>query len=182
MPALGPTLETERLLLRPPVQEDLDGWAAMMADEESSRFVGGPMDRAGAWRGMAAMAGSWVLKGFGMFSLIEKESGEWLGRVGPWQPEGWPGSEVGWGLVKSAWGKGYATEASARTIDWAFEEVGWEDVIHCIDPRNVPSITLAERLGSTNRGPGRLPAPFENLEVEIWGQSRQQWRTNRERL
>ena len=45
------------------------------------------------------MAGSWALNGFGMFSVIEKASGLWLGRIGPWRPDGWPGNEVGWGLV-----------------------------------------------------------------------------------
>ena len=49
-------LETERLLLRPPRQEDLGGWAALMADEESSKFIGGPVGRAAAWRGMAGAA------------------------------------------------------------------------------------------------------------------------------
>jgi len=180
--SVGPTLETARLLLRPPVQEHLDGWAAILADKENSRFIGGPVDRAVAWRGMATMAGSWALKGFGMFSLVEKENGEWLGYAGPWQPEGWPGSEVGWSLLKSAWGKGYATEAAVRVIDWSFDERGWEDVIHCIDPGNAPSIALAKRLGSVNRGPGKLPAPWENAQIEIWGQSRDEWRASRERL
>jgi RimJ/RimL family protein N-acetyltransferase len=182
MTAIGPTLETARLLLRPPVQQDLDGWAAILADEENSRFIGGPVGRPVAWRGMAAIAGSWVLKGFGMFSLVDKESGEWLGYAGPWQPEGWPGSEVGWGLLKDAWGKGYAAEGAARAMDWAFGELGWEEVIHCIDPRNTPSMAVAERLGASKRGPGKLPAPFDTAEIEIWGQSREQWRTNRERF
>ena len=78
---LGPTLETPRLILRPPREEDLDGFAAMMADEEAARYVGGQQQRSGAWRGMAAMAGSWALRGYGMFSVIEKESGRWIGRV-----------------------------------------------------------------------------------------------------
>jgi RimJ/RimL family protein N-acetyltransferase len=73
---MGPTLETPRLILRPPREEDLDGWAALMGDEESARHIGGPMSRSAAWRTMSAMAGSWVLKGFGMFSVIEKDSGE----------------------------------------------------------------------------------------------------------
>jgi RimJ/RimL family protein N-acetyltransferase len=169
-------IETERLILRPVKGEDLDGWAELMGDPESSRFIGGPVARAAAWRGMATMAGSWVLQGFGMFSMIEKESGRWIGRTGPWQPEGWPGTEVGWGIVKSAFGRGYAYEAAAATIDWAFDNLGWTDVIHCIDPANTPSQKLAERLGSVNRGPGRLPAPFDHFEVDVWGQSREQWR------
>ena len=176
---MGPTLETERLLLRPTAAEDLDGWAELMADPDSSRFIGGPVARAAAWRGMMTMAGSWALKGFAMFSVVEKASGRWIGRIGPWQPEGWPGTEVGWGLLKSASGKGLAEEAAIATIDWAFDSLGWTDVIHCIDPDNTPSIRLAERLGSRNRGPATLPAPFEHFPIEVWGQSRDEWRERR---
>ena len=155
---LGPTLETERLILRPPAAEDLDGWAAFMADEEAARFIGGALPRPTAWRTLATMAGSWALQGFGMFSVIEKSSGRWVGRLGPWQPEGWPGTEVGWGLAREAWGKGYATEGATAAIDWAFDALGWDDVIHCIDADNAGSIGVAERLGSVNRGRGRNAA------------------------
>lgn len=169
-------IETERLLLRPILAEDLDGWAELMGDPDSSRFIGGPVPRGAAWRGMATMAGSWALHGFGMFSMVDKASGRWIGRTGPWQPEGWPGTEVGWGILKSAQGQGYAYEAAVASIDWAFDELGWDDVIHCIDPANVASRRLAERLGSVNRGPGKLPPPFEAYPVDVWGQSREQWR------
>jgi RimJ/RimL family protein N-acetyltransferase len=173
---LGPVIETERLILRPPAAEDFDGWAELMGDAESSQYIGGPVARATAWRGLATMTGSWSLKGFGMFSMIERESGRWIGRTGPWQPEGWPGTEVGWGILKSAWGRGYAYEAAVASIDWAFDTLGWTDVIHCIDPANTPSQALAERLGSTNRGRGKLPPPFDSFEVDIWGQTREEWR------
>ena len=176
---LGPTLETDRLILRPPIEEDLDGFAAMMADEEAARFVGGQQPRSGAWRGMAAITGSWALRGYGMFSVIEKASGRWVGRVGPWQPEGWPGAEVGWGLERAAWGKGYATESAAAAIDWAFDRLGWDDVIHCIAPANTPSARVAERLGSAVRASAYLPAPFDSEPVDIWGQTREQWRSRR---
>ena len=176
---LGPTLETPRLILRPPVEEDLDGLAEMMADEETARFVGGQQARSGAWRQLAAFAGSWALRGYGMFSVIEKASGRWVGRLGPWRPEDWPGAEVGWGLIRGAWGKGYATEGSAATIDWAFDALGWDDVIHCIAPANTPSARVAERLGSTRRGSAWLPAPYDGEPVDIWGQTREQWRARR---
>src|SRR5688572_5378127 len=171
----GPTLETSRLILRPPVEEDLDGWAEFMGDAEATRYVGGVQPREVAWRAMAAMTGSWALKGFGMFSAIEKESGRWVGRLGPWQPEGWPGTEVGWGLSRDAWGKGYATEGSAAAIQWAFDTLGWTDVIHCIDPDNAGSARVAERLGSEMRGPGRVAPPYDHMPVNIWGQTREQW-------
>ena len=172
---MWPTLETERLVLRPPVQADFAGWAEFMADE-GARFVGGPLPGPAAWRGMATMTGSWTLLGFGMFSVIEKASGRWVGRLGPWMPEGWPGTEVGWGLHPEFQGRGYGVEGARAAIDWAFDHLGWTEVIHCIHPENTPSQRLAERLGSRLIGPGRLPPPFEDLPMEIWGQSREAWR------
>ena len=132
--APGPTLETARLILRPVALEDFEPWATYMA-HESTRFIGGPQPRAVAWRGCMTMAGAWALEGFAMFSVIEKSTGAWVGRVGPWRPVGWPGDEVGWGIIPERHGKGYATEAAAASMDWAFENLGWTDIIHCIDPR-----------------------------------------------
>jgi RimJ/RimL family protein N-acetyltransferase len=176
---LGPTLETPRLILRPPVLADFDPWAEMMADEENSGFIGGPQPRFGSWRGFTSVVGAWTIQGFSMFSVIEKSSGDWVGRIGPHQPEGWPGTEVGWGLAKAAWGKGYAVEAATVAMDWVFDELGWTDVIHCIDPANTPSQQVAARLGSINRGPGKLPAPLEDAPVDLWGQAREEWRARR---
>jgi RimJ/RimL family protein N-acetyltransferase len=173
------TIETARLILRPTRAEDFDGWAAFMGDEASARYLGGVQPRAEAWRGFLAMAGAWHIQGFAMFSVIERGTGRWIGRVGPWQPEGWPGTEVGWGLIRDAWGHGYASEAASAAIDWAFDRLGWTDVIHVIDPQNAPSIAVAERLGSKLRGRAKLPAPFEHFDVHVWGQSRSQWRSRR---
>lgn len=175
----GPTLETERLILRPPAQADLDALAAFSADVENMRFIGGATPRGGAWRSLANLAGSWALLGYGMFSVIEKASGQWIGRLGPWQPEGWPGTEVGWGIAREAQGKGYATEGASAAIDWAIDHLGWTDIIHCIDPANTPSQRVAQRLGSVNRGPGKLPAPFEDAPVELWGQTAAQWKARK---
>jgi RimJ/RimL family protein N-acetyltransferase len=170
-----PEILTERLLLRPPVAADFDAWARFAADPEVMRFIGGAQPRAVAWRGFLTMAGAWQIQGFAMFSVIERRTGTWIGRVGPWQPEGWPGTEVGWALCAEHQGKGYALEAAVASIDWAFEHLGWTEVIHSIDPANAPSQRLAVRLGSTNSGPGRLPPPFDASPVEIWRQSRESW-------
>lgn len=178
--ALGPTLETERLLLRPPALEDFEPWAALMSDAEHVRYIGGVQSRAVAWRSLMAMIGCWAANGFAMFSVIEKSSGRWIGRIGPWSPEGWPGTEVGWTLVRDAAGQGYAREAAIASIDWAFDRLGWTDVIHTIDPDNAPSIALARRLGSRHLRTGReLPEPYHETLVEIWGQSRDGWRRAR---
>jgi RimJ/RimL family protein N-acetyltransferase len=168
----GPVLETARLRLRPPVPEDFEPWAAFMADEGASRFIGGPLPRTTARRGFMAMAGSWSLRGFGMFSVIEKASGRWIGRVGPLRPEGWPGPEIGWALVRDAWGQGFAEEAAAATMSRSFSAVGWLEVIHLSDPANEPTRRLASRLGSARRGMVRLPAPYSATDLEVWGQDR----------
>jgi len=171
-------IETDRLLLRPPLAEDFDAWATSMADPEGARFIGGVQHRALAWRGFLTMVGAWYIQGFSMFSVIEKSTGRWIGRLGPWQPEGWPGTEVGWSIVRDCWGKGYATEGANAAIDWAFDHLGWSDVIHTIHPDNLASQALAKRLGSRNRGPGQLPPPHENSPCEIWGQTRKEWLAN----
>lgn len=172
-------LETERLILRLPRIEDFDRYAELLADKEATRYIGGDAPRAAAWRKFLQMPGAWALQGFGMFSIIEKTSGEWLGQLGPWRPEGWPGNEVGWAFHRAAWGKGYATEAGHAAIDWAFTQLGWDEVIHCIDPANHASQALARRLGSTPRGPGKMPAPYEDAQTVIWSQTRVQWLARR---
>lgn len=177
--ALGPTLTTARLVLRPPTQDDFPAFAAMMAQADHVKFIGGAMPEALAWRQLAAITGAWSLRGFSMFSVIERESGCWVGRIGPWMPQGWPGTEVGWGLAPEATGKGYAVEAAIACMDWVVDYLGWADIIHIIDPANKPSEALAARLGSTNLGPTRMPEPLHELQVNAWGQSAQQWRARR---
>jgi RimJ/RimL family protein N-acetyltransferase len=145
------------------------------------RFIGGAAPRNSAWRVMATLAGSWALLGYGMFSVLKRDTGEWIGRLGPWRPGGkeggWPGDEVGWGLKQSATGQGYVHEGATAAIDWAFDHLGWDNVIHCIDKANTPSIAVAERLGSTvQRENVQLPAPFHTHLVDVYGQSRAQWR------
>jgi RimJ/RimL family protein N-acetyltransferase len=175
----GPVLETERLILRPPLAEDFDPWAACAADEEAARFLGGPQGRSIAWRTICTMTGAWTIRGFSMFSVIEKSSGLWVGRLGPWQPEGWPGTEVGWGLARSVWGKGYATEGAAACMDYVFDVLGWSEAIHTIEPGNVGSQAVAKRLGSTLWGPVDMPPPYQDTYVEAWGQTREQWLARR---
>jgi RimJ/RimL family protein N-acetyltransferase len=125
------------------------------------------------------MAGSWGLNGFGMFSLIEKATGRWVGRVGPWRPEGWPGTEIGWGLHPAAHGKGYAVEAATAAMDWVVDHLGWTRIIHCIDPANAPSIKVAQRIGSRFLEEGRLPEPYQDHEIHLWGQTADAWKARR---
>lgn len=171
-------LETGRLLLRPPCAEDFAAFAAFCADPLPMRHLGGVQAPSVAWRSLATLTGSWHLLGYSMFSVIEKDSGRWVGRVGPWQPHGWPGPEVGWSIVADRWGRGYAAEAARAAIDWAFDTLGWEQVIHTIAPDNSNSQAVARKLGSQVLHATRLPLPHE-VDVEVWGQSRQAWQARR---
>ena len=171
-------IKTERLILRPPNATDFDAHAAFMSRKETAEFVGGVQTRAQAWRGFVSIAGAWMIHGHSMFTVIDRETGAWAGRLGPWVPEGWPGTEVGWAIDPRFQGRGYAVEGAAAAMDWVVGELGWTDIIHCIDPENTPSQAVARRLGSVNRGPGRLPAPFETARIDIWGQTAADWRAN----
>ncbi|MEH6789778.1 GNAT family N-acetyltransferase [Parasphingorhabdus sp.] len=175
-------LETERLILRPPSADDFEDWAAFQADEDTMAHIGGTKSRAESWRSLCAMVGAWHVGGFGMFSLILKDSGQWIGRIGPWHPEGWPGTEVGWAVAPGYAGKGYALEAAVASMNYAVDVLEWDDICHTIHPANSASIRLAERLGASNRGPTQLPAPFQDARVDDWGQSREQWQQNRKQF
>ena len=172
-------LHTTRLTLRPPQASDFERFAEHLADEPAARYIGGQQSRAAAWRRFLQMPGAWSVQGFGMFSILDTASGRWLGQIGPWKPEGWPGNEIGWSLHPDAWGQGIATEAGIAAIDWAFDTLGWDRIIHCIHPDNAASQRLAARFGSKNLGPGKLPAPYEDSPTDIWGQTAAQWRAHR---
>lgn len=176
---LGPTLETERLILRPPAAEDFEAWAAFAADERVARTLGGVQSRPLAWRNMCTMIGAWLVNGFSMFSVIEKSTGRWLGRLGPWRPEGWPCAELACALVADTWGTGVSVEAFTAAINWTFDTLDWTEILHCIGPGNVRAQSLARRIGSRSLNrQGVLPEPFGS-PVEIWGQTREEWRARR---
>ena len=143
-----PTLETERLILRAPAEKDFETEAAFF-ESDASRFVGGPVPRHQSWRALACVIGHWAMRGYGFWALENKETGEYLGRVGLWNPEGWPEPEIGWTLMKNAQGHGFATEAAIAARDYAYNELGWPTAISLIDPANTPSEAVAKRLGAS---------------------------------
>jgi len=147
---MAPTLTTDRLTLRGWRDEDLDDYAEITADPEVMRFMDGVIDRAQTWREMAVFAGHWALRGYGIW-VVERE-GALIGRIGLWQPDGWPGLEVGWLLGREAWGRGYATEAARASIEFAWGELRADRLISLIDPENVASQRVAERLGMRPHG------------------------------
>ena len=165
-----PSLETERLLLRMFSEGDFEDYARMCADPEVMRYLGEgkPLPRLEAWRQIAFIIGHWQLRGYGFWAVEEKSSGKLVGRIGFFNPEGWPGFELGWTFMREAWGKGYATEGGRRALTYAFEEMGREHVISLIHPNNLASIRVAERLGEKLEGRTEL---FGH-EVLIYGLER----------
>jgi RimJ/RimL family protein N-acetyltransferase len=117
------------------------------------------------------MSGHWVLHGVGMFVVEEKSSGEFVGRVGPWLPPGWPGFEVGWGIARGFRGKGYAVEAARAAIDWSFASFELDEIIHCIDQENTASQNVARRLGAEK---GRAFDLFGHV-ADVWVTRRAKW-------
>jgi len=143
-------LETERLILRPFRQADIDAYAELCADPSVMKFLnaaGVPISRADAWRQMSMYLGHWELRGFGTWAVEERASGDLVGRVGLHYPEGWPDRELGWTIAHRFWGKGYASEAARASIAHAFEALEWSHLVSLIHPDNHRSARLAERLG-----------------------------------
>lgn len=167
------TVETERLILRRWRDADVAPNTEMLADPVTAQFItsdGKPVvDEFVGWRNAAIMAGHWALHGFGLFVVEEKLTGRYAGRVGPWFPAGWPGFEVGWGIAKSFRGKGYAVEAAAASIDWAFATFEIDKIVHCIRPENVASQNVAQRLGATIE-----------RQVELFDRAADLWVTDRD--
>ena len=100
-----------------------------------------------AWRNIAMMLGHWHLRGYGQWTVIERDSGQVIGRVGLWNPEGWPGIELGWIIRRSRWGNGFATEAAKAALQWTWDKVETDHIISIIQPDSVPFIRVAEKIG-----------------------------------
>jgi RimJ/RimL family protein N-acetyltransferase len=143
------TLETDRLTLRMLRESDIGAYAEICGDPEVMRYIGDgqPLARPMAWRNLAMMVGHWTLRGYGLWAAEERASGTLVGRIGFWNPEGWPGFELGWTLRRAFWGKGYATEGAQAALRFAFTQLDQSQVISLIHPENAASIKVAERLG-----------------------------------
>jgi RimJ/RimL family protein N-acetyltransferase len=147
---LLPTLETERLMLRPRSMADLDDCFAMDRDPEVTKFIPGPWNDPEAHRlfltnRIQANFG----EGLGYWSVFAKENTKqflgWILLI-PADAIG-PEIEIGWRLNRLTWGKGYATEAARPVLAYAFATLGLEYVIADIAPGNTASMRVAEKLG-----------------------------------
>ncbi|MCP5086132.1 MAG: GNAT family N-acetyltransferase [Rhodobacteraceae bacterium] len=143
-----PIIETERLILRAPVENDFEPLATFFADEQRSAGFGGPLDRNEAWRWFASNIGHWELRGYGFWTIEERTRGAVCGITGVWYPEGWPEPELGWVIYANFEGKGIANEAAVAARGHAYRHFGLVTLSSNIFPGNSRSVALAERMGA----------------------------------
>jgi RimJ/RimL family protein N-acetyltransferase len=154
-------LQTERLVLRPPVPEDAEELAPMYADPEVMRYVGDgtTLTQEQTERSVHRMMRAWETDGFGLFTTVRQEDEAVIGRVGliVWNPETWQVTragadgptelEVGYTLGRPYWGQGYATEAAGAARDYALNGLGADRLIALIIHGNTASEKVARKLG-----------------------------------
>lgn len=146
-----PVIQTERLILREWRDSDSDAFYALNSNPDFVKYLGNgePLSREDSWRVLALLAGHWALKGFGFWVVTLKETKELIGRVGLWEPAGWPAIELGWGINPTHWGKGYATEAARASLNWGFHELDLSSIISIIHPDNQASKNVAGKIGQS---------------------------------
>ncbi len=142
-----PTLTTDRLTLRAPRLADFEPYAAYFASDRAE-LERGRRDRAGAWKEFSAVAGQWLLRGYGGFSIEDRATGDYFGEVGMFHEDSYPEPELGWMVVAAAEGRGIAHEAALAARRWAYRALGLTTLVSYIDAGNTRSIRLAERLGA----------------------------------
>ncbi|MEL7202835.1 MAG: GNAT family N-acetyltransferase [Pseudomonadota bacterium] len=142
-----PTLRTKRLILRSPTFDDWPAFSDLLQSERAA-LMGGPYTVTGAWGVYCHGIALWQMFGFGSLSIEDPKTGAYLGQVeinaGPRFPE----TELGWQLIESAEGQGYAFEAATAMRRWALETRKLDSLVSYIDPENLRSIALAKRLGA----------------------------------
>ena len=148
-----PTLQTDRLILRPHALTDYPACQLLWADADVVRHIGGsPQDSQAVWFRLLRYAGMWSLLGYGMWVMEDRATGAFLGEAGLLSaarglPELDAVPEAGWVLGRQGWGRGIATEAMAAVLHWADTHLAAPAIRCIIEPDHGASIRVAEKLG-----------------------------------
>ncbi|MDE3195025.1 MAG: GNAT family N-acetyltransferase [Acidobacteriota bacterium] len=149
-----PEIQTARLLLRAHRLSDFPHCAAMWADPNVTRYIGGrPLTNEEAWAKLVRYAGFWTLLGFGFWAIEERATGRWVGELGladfrrEMNPPLGNAPEAGWVLASPAHGKGFATEALTAALDWADGNIAADRTVCIVNPENAASIRVALKCG-----------------------------------
>lgn len=147
----SPELRTERLVLRRWRDEDRAPFAALNADPEVMRYFPNALTRAESDALLDRLETAIGERGFGFWALEVAETGRFIGFTGLSVPRFdapfTPAVEVGWRLARENWGRGYATEAARRSLDFAFTELGLDEVVAFTPIANAPSRAVMRRIG-----------------------------------
>ncbi len=143
-----PVLETNRLLLKGPQPEDYPNFKATFTSFRA-RYMGGPLNPYEAWMLYAAEIGHWEIRGYGMWMIHDKESDETYGMAGAWYPAMWPEREIAWIIWPEVAGRGIALEAVSAVRRHVYDVLNWDTVVTYVDPYDLDSVRLCERLGCT---------------------------------
>ncbi len=167
---------TQRLVLRTFREDDLPHYAAMNADPAVVEFLGGPVDRQES-DAIAAWANDLhEREGLGLLAVERASDGRFLGMCGihhlHWYPDD---LEIGWRLAPEFWGQGYATEAAATWMAFAFERFAFPRLISVTDAPNLRSIAVMRRLGMTLDHEAELNDDGETFDAVIYAITRDQW-------
>lgn len=146
LPFAIPTLQTARLTLRAPSEDD---FAAMLAFNHSPRagFLGGGADDHAIWRGLLSNIGHWALRGHGFYS-VDTHAGDFIGRVGVVKHHTWPEPELAWQLFDGFEGHGYASEAAIAARADAYTRLHMPPMVSYVDPANTRSAATARNIGA----------------------------------
>ena len=184
----GMVMVTERLRLRNWRADDLDRLAAMNADEDVMRYFPDRPDRKQSVAMMVRIIASFERHGFGFWVLEQSDDNAFTGFAGLLRPafhaHFTPCVEVGWRLARSAWGRGYATEAGRASLAFAFDQLGLDEVVSMAVVDNMPSRQVMERLGMTRRpeddfGHPKLPFDHPLRPHVLYRLSRKAWAEGR---
>ncbi|CAN5571086.1 GNAT family N-acetyltransferase [soil metagenome] len=150
-----PEITTERLLLRGWRESDLAPFAELNADPETMEHFPSAMNRVESDQMVERLLQGWADDGMSWWAVETLADGSFVGAVGlmrvsfdaPFAEPGRPATEVGWRLLRSTWGHGYATEAAVAAVTWGFEEHDLDQIFAFTVPPNLRSRRVMERLG-----------------------------------
>jgi RimJ/RimL family protein N-acetyltransferase len=175
LPTEYPHVRSERLLLRPWRDDDLEPFAALNADPIVMEFFPSALSRAESDVKAGRIRAHFAREGFGLWAL-ELTGGAatpapFIGFTGLARPGFMPGVEIGWRIARPYWGAGYATEAARASIAWGFAHLDIAELVAMVVPDNLRSQRVIAKLGM-RRDP---TADFEHPRIPVGHWRRAHW-------
>lgn len=169
-------LETDRLILRPLDKRDVNAIFAMRSDVDVMRFIREPQNRNESANWIKLVSSRWEQDQIGFCAIIEKLSREFIGWCGIWRLQETDELEIGYAVAKRFWGRGFATEAALKFLDYAFDNLENEKIVAVAQPENAASRRVMEKLGMSYDYTGG----FYGFELVHYSIDRDKWKLRSE--